>query len=128
MMIKILLIAATVVFAALVLRDGSGRLLAVRRLCGLAFGLAATAAVLFPDGLTWVANLVGVHRGTDLLLYGSIVVFLFTTFAAYQRIHHLEAQITQLARELALRSAPSDSTSVETDSVDLSGSVPTASS
>jgi hypothetical protein len=128
MMIKILLIAATVVFAALVLRDSSGRLLAVRRLVGLAFVLAAIGAVLFPNGLTWVANLVGVHRGTDLLLYGSIVVFLFTTFAAYQRIHHLEKQITQLARELALRSMPSDSTSVEIVSVGLPGSVPTVSS
>jgi hypothetical protein len=128
MMIKILLIAATIAFAALVLRDGSGRLLAVRRLVGLAFGIAAVAAVLFPDALTWVANLVGVHRGTDLLLYGSIVVFLFTTFAAYQRIHHLEDQITRLARELALRSAPPSPPSSEADSVGLAGSVPTASS
>jgi hypothetical protein len=124
MMIKILLIAATVVFAALVLRDSTGKLLAVRRLVGLGFVFAAIAAVLFPDALTWVANLVGVHRGTDLLLYGSIVVFLFTTFAAYQRIHHLEGQITLLARELALRTTPADaSTLVATDAVGVPGSV-----
>ena len=109
MMIKVILIAATIVFAGFILRNsGNSRLLAVRRLVGLAFVLAAVAAVLFPDALTWVANLVGVHRGTDLLLYGSIVVFLFTMASAYQRIHHLEDQITRLARESALRAAPTD--------------------
>jgi len=107
-MIKVILIAATIAFAAYMLRDRSGRLLAFRRLVGLGFVVAAVAAVLFPDALTWVANLVGVHRGTDLLLYGAIVVFLFTTAAAYQRIHHLEEQITKLTRELALRSVPTD--------------------
>jgi hypothetical protein len=107
MMIKVILIAATVGFGVYILRDaGTGRLLAVRRLAGLAFVVAAVAAVLFPDALTWVANGVGVGRGTDLLTYGLVVAYLFTTAATYQRIHHLERQITHLAREQALQGRP----------------------
>jgi small membrane protein len=112
-MIKVILIAATVGFGVYVLRDaGTGKLLAVRRLAGLAFVVAAVAAVLFPDALTWVANRVGVGRGTDLLTYGLVVAYLFTTAATYQRIHHLESQITRLAREQALQARP-DATSNE---------------
>jgi hypothetical protein len=107
MMIKVILIAATIGFGVYILRGaGTGRLLAVRRLAGLAFVVAAVAAVLFPDALTWVANRLGVSRGTDLLTYGLVVAYLFTTAGTYQRIHHLERQITHLAREQALQAPP----------------------
>jgi hypothetical protein len=106
MMIKVILIALTVSFGLFVLRDaGTGRALALRRLGGVAFVLAAVAAVLFPDALTWMANQVGVRRGSDLLLYGLVVAYLFTTAASHQRIHHLEERITRLARAQALSSA-----------------------
>ena len=43
------------------------------------------------------------ERGTDLVLYIFVMTFLFTTLAAFQRMHRLESQLTELAREVALR-------------------------
>ena len=36
----------------------------------MVFLILAIFAVLFPDATTWIAQLVGVQRGTDLMLYG----------------------------------------------------------
>ena len=59
-------------------------------------------AIIWPDAVTWAANLVGVGRGTDLVLYVMVMFFLFTTASLYQRVKGLETQITVLVRELAL--------------------------
>ena len=103
MTIKILLVAGVVGIALVLLRgSGSGRQLAVRRLLGLLLGVAGVVAVLFPDAVTWLAQRVGVGRGTDLVLYVGVIGFLSTTVALYQRIGHLETRITTLTRALAL--------------------------
>lgn len=104
MIIKVLLISATLVFGILTLRERptAGRQ-AVRRLALLGLVVAGVVAVAFPDTTSWVANLVGVTRGTDLVLYIFVMAFLFTTVAFYQRVHQLEQQIIDLTRALALR-------------------------
>jgi hypothetical protein len=103
MMIKIILIGASLTFGAFLLRDRApGQRLALRRLFGAVIVLTGVAAVLFPDATNWAARLVGVTRGADLLLYLFVMVFLFTTASLYQRIHQLETQITELTREIAL--------------------------
>lgn len=104
MIIKIILITASLAFGAFLLRDRTpGQHLALRRIFGAFIVVTGVAAVLFPDATNWVARLVGVERGADLLLYVFVMVFLFTTTALYQRIHQLETQITELTREVALR-------------------------
>lgn len=109
MIIKILLIAASLAFGAFLLRDRTpGQHLALRRLFGAVVVVTGVAAVLFPNATNSVAHLVGVTRGADLLLYLFVMVFLFTTAALYQRIHQLETQITQLAREIALTAVRED--------------------
>ncbi|MDO4685027.1 MAG: DUF2304 domain-containing protein [Corynebacterium sp.] len=71
----------------------------------LLFILVAVWAVIRPDDLTIVANLVGVSRGTDLLLYGLVVAFMFTTISAYVRFREQELRYARLARAIALRNA-----------------------
>lgn len=103
MMIKVLLVAAALVLAVMLLR-GRGRAThqAVLRLSGLVLVVLGITAVLFPDITVWAARLVGVRRGTDLVLYVAVVSFCFVTVMLYQRMHTLETQITSLARELTL--------------------------
>lgn len=104
MIIKILLISGTLAFGLLLLRQrATGTNLAVRRLVGVAVVVLGVIAIAFPTTTVWAAHLVGVGRGTDLLLYVFVMVFLFTTVACYQRIYGLERRITDLTRELALR-------------------------
>ncbi|APT89888.1 membrane protein [Corynebacterium sphenisci DSM 44792] len=68
----------------------------------IAFGIWA---VLRPDDLTVVANLVGVNRGTDLLLYLVTVAFVFVTVSSYIRFRELELRYARLARAVALQAA-----------------------
>jgi hypothetical protein len=105
MIIKLLLVTAVAGAAVFAMRSqATSTNLAVKRAGSLLFGLVATLSVLFPDAVTWAAKLVGVHRGTDLVLYVLVVCFLFVTIGLHQRLHVLEMRLTQLTRELALRS------------------------
>jgi hypothetical protein len=109
MIIKVLLIGGVVAFSFIVLRNPNlGRHLAIRRVFGGLVALGGILAVLFPLAVTDVANAVGVGRGTDLVLYVLVMVFLFTSLSLYQHIYELEAKLTALTRELALQARESD--------------------
>lgn len=104
MIIKALLLISLAGAALLAVRDRfpvAG--LAVRRLAGVAVLVVGAISVVFPDLVTWVANRVGVGRGTDLVLYVLAVVSLFVWIAVYRRIRQLDDQVVALTRELAKR-------------------------
>jgi hypothetical protein len=104
--IKILLIAVFVIFAVMLVLPGRGaRHLAVRRIALVVVFLAAIAAIAYPDLLNSLANLVGVGRGTDLLLYGMVVVLIGNIISTTRRHRQLEREVTLLARALALSEA-----------------------
>lgn len=106
MIIRILLIAAVLVLALLALRSApSSRGLAVRRVAMIVFTIAWIAAVLSPDSLTYIAQAVGVGRGTDLLLYVLVVAVALGSIGVYQRFMRLDDRIADLTRELAIVTA-----------------------
>ena len=101
--IKAILIALFVVFAFVLLKPGkSARTQAMRTLAMLVFFAVAVITVAFPQLINDLANAVGVGRGADLLLYALIVVFFGTMIAAARHRASTDAQITRLARHLAL--------------------------
>lgn len=103
MWIQLLLIAAIVTLGIVVMRKtGADSHLALRRIFMMLFVLAAILSVLFPQWLTWVATLIGVGRGTDLLLYALVVIFLVFVYTQYRRNTVLQRQLTLLARKIAL--------------------------
>ncbi len=67
-----------------------------------AIWLSACGFILFPDALTYLAQVLGIGRGADILLYGLTLAFLAVSFALYARIVQLRRQMTQLVRHLAL--------------------------
>jgi hypothetical protein len=106
MIIKLLLISGALVFGVLVLRERVyGQHQALRRLLGIGVVGVGVCAVIWPNLTTIVANAVGIGRGTDLVLYILVMVFLFTTVAMYQRMHHLETRLIELTRATTLRDA-----------------------
>ena len=105
MIIKFLLIAGALGFGVLVLRDNVPGHNLMRRVGGLLVVVLAIVAVLWPQLTTYVANAVGVGRGTDLVLYVFVMVFIYNAVATTQRMHRLEYQLTVLTRELALQRA-----------------------
>lgn len=89
------------------MRGGSNaRHLAIRRIMLVLFALVAAFSIFFPELLTRVAHLMGIGRGTDLVLYGLVVSFLVFMATTYQRFRHMEATLTKLSRRIALDELP----------------------
>ena len=72
----------------------------------MVFVIFATVAIAVPSLMTRLANLVGVGRGTDLLLYALVIAFLAQMLSSFRRNAARERQITRLARRIALDDAP----------------------
>jgi small membrane protein len=107
MWIRLLLVLAVCAVALVLLKGHRGaRHQAIRRLLLLGFTTVAGLSVLFPGAWTALARLLGVGRGTDLLLYGLIVAFLGFVATSYLRFRDLQHQLTELSRRLALDEAP----------------------
>lgn len=105
-MIKVLLICGLVAFTALELRGRtSAGHLAVRRMVAVLILLLGMTGIFFPDLVTQLANLVGVGRGADLILYALVIAFLFSTLGLYQRLRKMEDRYVELARRIAIDEA-----------------------
>ncbi|HEX8972936.1 DUF2304 domain-containing protein [Oryzihumus sp.] len=105
LLIQVLLIAVVIVVAARLLRGQGARTQAIRRLGLLVFAAFAVWSILVPGVWTRIAHVVGVGRGTDLVLYALVVAFLSFTLTTYLRFRDFEARYTKLARRLALDEA-----------------------
>lgn len=102
--IKALLIGAFVIFALILLKPGgSARTQAIRTITLLLLLAAAIYAIVFPAVINDLAQIVGVGRGTDLLLYAFLIVFVANALTAVRKRRAQDAQITQLARQIAVR-------------------------
>ena len=105
-MIKALLVLGLVLIAGLELRGKtSASHLAARRVTTLVVLGMGVAAIIRPDLVTRAANAVGVGRGTDLVLYVSVIAFLLVIVGLSRRLSQLEARVTELSRALAVREA-----------------------
>jgi small membrane protein len=105
-LIQVFLIAATLGLVVVLLqRRAAARTRAWKRLILVALAVAAVVSILNPDLTTRVANFVGVGRGTDLLLYLLVAVFLYVVVGFYLKFRDVERQLTVLARRLAIDEA-----------------------
>lgn len=103
--IQLLLVVGIVAIIAWLFAKRGAKQLAVRRLLVIAFAAFAVLTVLFPGMLSRVANLVGVGRGADLLLYATVLVLLGFLALQEARTKAAEKRTTYLARRLALDEA-----------------------
>ncbi len=105
--VQLVLVIGVVLFSLVLIRGGSNaKHMAVRRIMVLLFAIAAVLSIFFPSLLSRLARLVGVGRGTDLMLYAFIVSFLVYMSTTHQRFRQMEATLTKLARRIALDEAP----------------------
>jgi len=75
------------------------------KLAAVALAGVGVAAVADPGLTQDLANLVGVTRGTDLMLYVLVVVFAFTQAGTYFRFRELEARFAKAVRTQAISQA-----------------------
>ncbi len=68
--------------------------------------IGAGIVVLLPQTTTTVANLFGVGRGADLILYASVIALFFLVFKSFVAIDGLERKLTDIVRKDALKDLP----------------------
>ena len=105
--VQVALVLAVIVVSLALMRGGSNaRHLAIRRIMLVLFACVAAFSIFFPELLSRVARLLGIGRGTDLVLYGLIVSFMVFMATTYQRFRHMESTLTKLSRRIALDETP----------------------
>jgi hypothetical protein len=72
----------------------------------LVFGSILTV-VLVPSVSGRIARLLGVGRGADVIIYGSIALLFYLVFRVYVRIESLQRRLTRIMRKQALGDVPS---------------------
>jgi small membrane protein len=106
MLIQFLLVLAVLIILFVFVRSSDAVYVqASKRVALVLFALVNVYAVMRPDDLSALANLVGVGRGTDLVLYALVVAFMAGMFSFYQRFRVVDRRYTELARTVALREA-----------------------
>lgn len=103
--LQIATVVVTASAAFFLVRSRGARHQAIRRVLLLVFVAAAASSVFVPELWTEAANLVGIGRGTDLLLYLLVLVFFSFVATTYRRFRQIEDQNTELARALAIMQA-----------------------
>lgn len=103
---QILAVIAIAAAAILMARGDGARNQALRRIMLLLFIAAAGSSVFFPQAWTWLANLIGIGRGADLLLYITVLAFLGFVASTYRRFRRMERELTEIARHVALLGEP----------------------
>lgn len=108
MIIKLLLAPALLAAVVLSLRARASLRGQARRkvlaVLTVAFGIIAVA---FPDTVQELANIVGVTRGTDLLLYVLALVIIYLVGSTSVRFREQETRVVALCRQVALAEAQS---------------------
>jgi hypothetical protein len=104
--VQLLLVASfvAVFFYALRSRTAHG-VSATKKLAFMTFMLIVLVAVFSPGLVTAVANVVGVGRGADLVLYLLAVMFCFYVVNDYLRGQESRNQVHKLARRIAVLEA-----------------------
>lgn len=108
MIIQILLLVAVMFFAFYSLgarNTHSGK--ASKKIFLILLIIAMIVAVAFPDTITQIAHLVGVGRGTDFLLYITVLAFVFYALNNYLRQQDQRDALYRLARKVAIIEAHS---------------------
>ena len=66
---------------------------------------AAAVAILQPNLVQSAAELLGIGRGADAVLYLFVLAFLWVSFSLYSAHLRLQRQLTQVVRHVAIREA-----------------------
>lgn len=66
------------------------------------FWIAADIAVIWPESTTMLANLFGIGRGTDFVLYVGLVILFFLLFRLHIKIESVGRDVTRVVRDRAI--------------------------
>lgn len=99
------IIGATIIAGATLGNRGTHFGKAWKKIAIMLLALAMVVTVIFPNIVDYLARLMGVGRGTDLLLYFTVVAFILYVLNSYLYQQDQRHQINVLARKLAVLEA-----------------------
>jgi small membrane protein len=68
--------------------------------------MGTASMIIFPDATSYLAHLLGIGRGVDLIVYLSLLISFYLIFRLYVALGRLEQTITALVRAIALEQLP----------------------
>jgi small membrane protein len=68
--------------------------------------MGTASVIIFPDATSFLAHLLGIGRGADLIIYTSLLVSFYLIFRLYLVLVRLEQAITEVVRAIALQQLP----------------------
>lgn len=68
--------------------------------------LTAFAGILSPQTTSRIAEFLGVGRGVDMIIYGSLALLFYLVFRIYIMVEDLRHEITEIIRIAALQKTP----------------------
>jgi len=73
--------------------------------------MGTASIIIFPDATSFVAHLLGIGRGADLIIYMSLLITFYLIFRIHLTLARFEQEITEIVRAIALArlTEPADS-------------------
>ena len=65
--------------------------------------LIIALAFYLPETTSYLANIVGIGRGVDLVVYISIIVIFYILFRVFVHLNKIDREITKIVREKAIK-------------------------
>jgi hypothetical protein len=64
--------------------------------------IGTASIIIFPEATSFVAHLLGIGRGADLIVYTSLLFSFYLIFQLHLTLGRLEQEITEIVRAIAL--------------------------
>jgi len=68
--------------------------------------MGTASIIIFPEATSFLAHLLGIGRGADLIIYTSLLISFYLIFRLYLALVRLEQAITEVVRAVALQQLP----------------------
>ncbi len=65
--------------------------------------IAGVFMIFFPDFLTYMANIMDIGRGSDLVIYFSLIILFYLVFRTNVLYENLQHDLSKLVRAVALK-------------------------
>ncbi len=88
--------------SSVIARKRSGELGPKGLVFWMLFWVVATVFVWYPESTNIIARTFGIGRGTDFVLYVSLVVIFFVLFRLHVKIESMSRDVTKVVRDKAL--------------------------
>jgi hypothetical protein len=99
----IILVVVLVVWWRIYARWRAGEITPVEFIEWFALWLVVAVVVMVPDVASYLAILVGVGRGSDLIVYLALLLIFYLIFRLFLRFEKIDHEITAVVRHLAIK-------------------------